>query len=317
MHFHKIPTGCEDDLLESLTCVVRQLEEPTRFSIAMPIQRSLSAVREELQCLLTGDYADLLFGYDDHPFARMHGRIKSMPGIVRSMLRISRPVLARLPPTARLARLFAAADVDNLKDYTLNEWQANPDGLGLFERPENAHLANHIEELLPLVRNLAADRQWSLIGMMTMVYCWNELFEGLGSAAGLDVINPFQSRAMLGIAMTMPYAFKFAGEETKPCLRQLAGRRFSHEFAHREKKIFASPLHTWMNSSKELHGAILDLGSSRSLVSDQLSATAIRTLVARYERHQFTGPEGWKLANVLFLLLGLEIWLAQFMGSRT
>ena len=73
---------------------------------------------------------------------------------------------------------------------------------------------------------------------------------------------------MLGIAMTMPYAFKFAGEETKPCLgRQLAGRRFSHEFAHREKKIFASPLHTWMNGSKELHG-----GSSISCPAARSSA---------------------------------------------
>lgn len=312
IRFRNVVTGSSNDIFESFCAVIEQMENPTRFSIAIPIERSLREVNDDIQCLLTGDYADLFFGYDDHPFAVTHGRIKRMPSLMRRALRMALPVLRRMGATSSYAKRFEAADVDNLKDYTLLTWAANKDGMGLFREPDVHTLAPHIAELYPRVERMPVDVQWSLIAMMALIYCWNELFETLGSAAGLDVVNPFQSKSMLAIARAMPYEYKFAGGETKPVMRMLAAEKFSLKFAHLQKKIFASPLHDWMNHSKRLNQAIDDLSRPHSLIKDYLEPGVIDGLIARYREHGFGGRDGWRLAQLLFLLLGFEVWLATF-----
>ncbi|MEH6583634.1 MAG: asparagine synthase-related protein, partial [Halioglobus sp.] len=156
------------------------------------------------------------------------------------------------------------------------------------------------------------ETQWSLIAAMSILYCWGELFESIGSAAGMDAVHPFQSRSMLPVAYALPYNYKFDKGVAKPVLRGLAADKYSYDFAYRPKKMFTSPMGSWMNDSPEFHQAILSLGDSNALVNDYLDRKAIQAVVKGYRKNGFSGHHGWKKIHNLYLLVGLEVWLQRF-----
>ena len=95
-------------------------------------------------------------------------------------------------------------------------------------------------------------------------------------------------------------------------MRHLAARQFSSEFANMQKRIFSSPLQDWMRNSEGLHRAFLSLASNEALINDHMDSRRITELVEQFKADGSSRSPSRDLGNMLFSLLGLEIWLQRF-----
>jgi len=313
MSFKNIDTSSSDNILESFKSVIENLENPTRFSIGIPMQRAVSHTNKDIQCLLTGEFADLYFGCEEFPVPpSTYRKIKNMSPLTRQLITSALPVLSRIKPIIDFTNNFEVANTKNLKEHTLNHFRVNKFSLSIFEQPDITKLTPHIDQLLPRVEHLPIETQWTIIAATTLIYGFNELFEGISSASGIDVIFPFQSKSMLEIACAMPYDFKFKDGIAKPAIKTLAKNKFAYNFSNIQKKQFSSPIHDWMNNSPEFHDALLSLESNAALINDYVDNSAVKAMIQDYKKNVFNGHGGWKKVNNLLILLGLEVWLQRF-----
>ncbi|HKK07772.1 MAG TPA: asparagine synthase-related protein, partial [Gemmatimonadota bacterium] len=281
--FRRIVTGAADDLLSSLRHAVRVTEEPVRVYIAIPIARALARTEAACDTLLTGTFADVLFGermHYDTPILDFRRRWPRLASAVRASL----PVTTRIPKFGGYARWFRRGDVDDMREYLFVHQRPNGSLRGLLPQPKLEDCAPHLDQLLEQNPGLSAADEYTTIETMMYAYTWNETFGKLAAARSMEAFHPFQSDELYRLALEMPYRGKIARRHTKPYLRELAARLTSRELAYDEKHIFSSPGPGWLTRSEALVSFALALGEPGARVRDHLDRAALDRLIEDYGR---------------------------------
>ncbi|MEH6582159.1 MAG: asparagine synthase-related protein [Halioglobus sp.] len=310
MDFRKIVTGSEDDLLGSMKNIVQQMEEPTRFLISIPVERAMRKYKGDFSCLVTGMYADVFFGSEEQYDSPTQEYIKKSPKWLVQLIRASLPVLGKIPTLRGYAAKFKRGDVHSQREYTLATQTFNSDLRGLVKDADTYNYVPHLQQLFDQEPNLPVEDEWSFMGLTMYIFCWDEVFERLGSYAGVDVIHPFKTASMYELSEEMPYKGKISKDFTKPYVRELAADKFSHEFAYAKKQIFASPGVIWLEKSKPLRDFALTLDKPDARIHQYLNSDAIKSIVTDYQGS--TGKLNRDLSNLVYTLIGLELWLREF-----
>jgi asparagine synthase (glutamine-hydrolysing) len=310
--FEKIMTSSSDDLLASIRNIIKQLEEPTRFVIAIPVERSFRKLDGRFHCLLTGVFADLLFGTEEYIGIPAYTKIKQLPGWLTAMIRRVSPLLGRVPKVRAVIQSFQRYDVPSLKQYILEDFRINPNLRDLIKPKAYDEIAPFIQQLNTDSGAFSPEDEWSYIGLMMLFSYWNEFFEKLGSSVGVDVVHPFQTLEMHNLSLSMPYTYKIHGHNTKPCLREFAAKLISRGFAYRKKQIFASPLRSWLLNSKQLQDFAFGLSEPSAKVRGYLDPEAIDRCIQEYRDSVTEKNIDIELTNLIFILIGFEVWLEEF-----
>ena len=245
-------TGLEWDLGAELRRVVRTLEQPTRFAIALPVSRMLKVLQGEADQLLTGLFADRLFGQDDHDAARWRRRYGAVPNALRGVATIVAKTGTKLPGVQRAARDFLAARFDSSLEHYMNRFMFNRDLVGLLPTGDlmSTQFFADVTAAIDSYGEMDAEVEMSLVGILTLADNWTALFNRQADAAGVEVILPFGGLSQFQRAMGMPGVMKHAKGVEKPALRLLSERHFGDEFTRRPKKMFAAPLQHWLLHSR-------------------------------------------------------------------
>lgn len=314
MDFENICVSSSDDLIGVIRNIVYKMDEPTRFAISIPIETSIQALEGRFDCLLTGMFADVLFGTEEHYDSPLYWANKKLPGFMRFFLR-QMFALFKVSGIRKLvgwSKMYARFSVPSMKHYMLVQERHNPDLKGLVEDVEIEDCAPEIQKIYDQIKFRYPDDEWTRIASALYVYCWNELFEILASYGGIDTLHPFISKEMFELSLTMPYKYKIASEHTKPCLRELAARKLSAELAYMKKIQFQSPGSIWLAKSEQLKSYLLGLQEPTARIKEFMDAKAVDNCIEQFKHELMSGKISEKLSRILYSLIGYELWLEQF-----
>ncbi|MDQ2077574.1 asparagine synthase-related protein [Marinimicrobium sp. ABcell2] len=314
--FKSTLTSSNDDLLSLLRRIVLATEEPPRTFIAIPIEKTLSAVQNDVDCLMTGTFADALFGEEKQYDTPIYGFRNWLPERSRNLIRKLLPALRKIPRVRGYAAWFKRGDVDSMQEYLLKHERFNGTLRGLVEDPELAKCAPHISQVREAIADFNPEDEYTLTDHIMYGHCWNELFEQLSSQHGIDVVHPFQGRALYDLSLEMPYRGKICRKHTKPYLRALTARLFSPEFAYREKTKFSSPGVVWLSESQQLQDFVYTLSSPKAKIREYLNGDAINAIIARYREQVSIGRLKNATCQLVYTLIGLELWLDCYFPDR-
>ncbi|HKK08121.1 MAG TPA: asparagine synthase-related protein [Gemmatimonadota bacterium] len=313
--FRNVVTETSDDILAGLRRAVRVMEEPVRVYMAVPIARALRETHGAFDTLLTGTFADILFGETiqyDTPILDFRRRWPRTASLVRRAV----PLVDRLPRIGGYARWFRRGDVRDMREYMFLHERCARDLRGLVPEPELAACARHLDPLFEEHRAMSGEDEYSTVDTMMYAYCWNESFDKLAAAESLEAFHPFQSDEMYRLSLEMPYRGKISKRHTKPYVRELAARFTSREFAYDDKRIFSSPGADWMTGSPELVSFASELDAPGARVRDYLEPGALDRLIEDYRSQVRAGRVDGQTSNLVHNVVGLELWLEVFLAGR-
>jgi asparagine synthase (glutamine-hydrolysing) len=308
-----IQIGADDGILDALAGVIWKLEEPTRFYNAIPLE--VAAVQQEglRRGFFTGEGADMMFGSPAHERAEWILRLNNLPKWALGGLRAIPSFMFRLPRIGRtlkdLQRLhvhFGSIQAFGVKGHLFNTEIVGPD----FEGTVPAH----VEDLAARIAAWPADIQTTFIILLGLAYNWNERFEKIGAHTQIDMFHPFQTHEMLSLSMQMPMKNKVAKHIGKPLLRKIVADKLSPDVPRRRKIQLSAPMWSWWNESSDLRDAVLQLRDPASPVREYLNVAAMDSALKEYETGQVDNA---RLSRMLFIMLGLDLWLKMFVDGQS
>jgi asparagine synthase (glutamine-hydrolysing) len=305
-----------DDLLGLFRRTVFNTEEPPRTFISLSTARALEQFQGQLNVLMTGTCADILFGEQSLYDTPIYGLRKRCPAVVWKLFRRSLPLFRHIPKLRGYAAWVKRGDVASMKEYLLLNQRTNANLRGLTNSLVPETCAPHTSQIYEAIKGFAPEDEYTLVGTLMLAHCFNEMFEQIGSHNGVDIIHPFQSQSMYELSLQMPYRGKIARKHTKPYLRELAAKRYSKEFAYREKTRFSSPGTLWLRASSQLQEAAYQLAEPTARIGYYLDRHAIRGLVDEYKSELASGQLKQSTSQLIYTLIGLEIWLETFISKE-
>ena len=311
-----VTIDAQDDLMALLHRTVLSTEEPPRTFISLATERALEQLQGELDVLMTGTCADILFGEQTQHDMPIYGARKRCPVMLWKLLRRTMPFIQRIPRLRGYVAWFNRGDVASMKQYLLRNQQVNEDLRDLIDGPEPECSAAHIDQIEPYLKELHAEDEYTLVGTLMFAHCFNEMFESIGSHNGVDVIHPFQSNSLHRLSLQMPYRNKVSRNHTKPCLRELAAEHYSKKFAYQQKTKFASPGTVWFAKSLQLQAAAHRLAKPDARIAQYLNGHAIQRLVNRYQDEVTSGELSQQTSHLIYTLVGFEVWLNTFFPQK-
>ncbi|MDQ2076211.1 asparagine synthase-related protein [Marinimicrobium sp. ABcell2] len=310
--YKNVSIAAEDDLLDLLRRTVVNTEEPPRTFISLSTEQALDQFHGQLDLLMTGTFADVLFGEQTQYDTPIYALRQRCPPALWNLVRRSLPMFQHLPKLRGYAAWFKRGDVASMKEYLLFNQRVNVDLHGLLQSPKPEECAPHMEQVYQAIKGFSAENEYTIVGSLMFVHCFNEMFEQIGSNHGMDMVHPFQSKSLYELSLQMPYRGKVSRKHTKPCLRELAAKHYSRDFAYRDKTKFSSPGALWLRDSPKLKAAVYRLAEPNALIGDYLDRPAINAIVARYKDELTSGQLKQSTSQLIFTLIGLELWLETF-----
>jgi len=295
----------QDDLLTALRNVIWKLEEPTRFDNAVALEATLGQLRPAVSGLLTGEYAEF-FGSGAHRPCRRIRRFASLPAWLRSVLRTASPLLVHVPKVRGYAEYF---HYTSLKDFVLHDYSWV---LNLLKGADPYPSADHIDRLDRYLEGWEPANAYAILDVLAFWHGWIDRMERINIYYGIETFHPFQSNAMLQLALEMPYRFKVEGKVYKPCIRRLVAAKVSPAYAYGKKRQLASPTALWFRKSAGLRQAVLSLKSPKSRIREYLHGPTVDDYLRRYES---SFAENQDVRRAVFRMLGFELWLRMFLES--
>lgn len=311
-----VTIDAQDDLLALLRRTVLSTEEPPRTFISLATERALEQLQGELDVLMTGTCADILFGEQPQHDVPIYGLRKRCPPAVWKLVRRTIPLLQRVPRLRGYAAWFKRGDVTSMKQYLLRNQQVNENLRQLFNTTGTEDCAEHIDQLQPHLAALHPEDEYTLVGTLMFAHCFNEMFESIGSHNGVDVVHPFQSNSLHRLSLQMPYRHKVSRKHTKPCLRALAEKHYSKQFAYQKKTKFTSPGTVWFAKSLQLQAAAHRLSKPDARLHQYLNGHTIRRIVNEYEDEVASGKLSQQTSQLIYTLVGFEVWLNTFFPQQ-
>jgi len=295
----------EFDPLSHLRDAIRHIEAPTRFENAIALEVASRAASGLVDCVLTGEAADDLFGDSSFVRARQLAALWKLPSRLRSTM----GTICGLVPTRFMQSASRYLHLDSMGQYWCDSYLWSPElayGKRFLPPVEQATILDaEFGDLAPV--------QWLiLVEVLGFLYHWNERMERIGAAHGLDVLHPFQRNKTLDLALTNPYhlAVQNGGRVLKPAVRRLTAKRLGDAILTRPKQPLAAPFGLWLDSSPDLRDAALALRSHDCLIRPYLNSPVLDRLLQDFEAH---GASDKQTMKSIFMLLSFQLWLEQFL----
>jgi len=305
--FTRAQVDADFDALGHLAAAIWHIGEPTRFDNAVALERTYAALAPHADTALTGEYGDTFMGEIEHRRARWLPLVWRVPNQIRNLI----PDPSDPASLTRSQRIAGHLRGGSFGDYLRGSFAWAP---GLVD-PGLPNLSQ--PRLTDLEDSLDVDRisRYVLTNVLGFWYPWIERMEQTGAAQGLDVAHPFQNNAMLEYALAMKYRNKVRrfGTVTKPALRNLAARTFGEDFVRRPKKKLRAPMTLWLEASPPLRSAVLDLEDKSSMWREYVDPELADPFLTDYRAN---GPTRKATARAVFILLSLELWLAQHLAGE-
>jgi len=305
------------DVLADLEDLIYYLDEPMADSSAIPTYWLCRATRRHVTVALSGDGGDeLLAGYRRYVGRRLAAGYNRLPAWPRRGLR---SLAARLPePSTYTGRSF----IKKLKKFLDQADQAEmrPE-LSRLDFLDPAELAETLgPEALsrgraagdPLAELWAGAPPADPVARMQWVdlqsYLPDDILvkvDRMSMAHALEVRSPFLDHPLVEFLARVPLELKLQGLTTKRLLKETARRYLPAEIINQPKQGFEVPLAAWFRG--ELKGLL----EERLARPELEKAGLLRPGAAgRLREAHLSGRRD--LAQILWGLLVLELWLAKF-----
>jgi asparagine synthase (glutamine-hydrolysing) len=302
----------QGDIRADLPALAAAMGEPLGDSSAVNLYAISRLARQSVTVALTGDGGDEAFGGYSHFWAYHHaGRLKRFlprplgrplalagealgrgPGMIRragtlfwltgAPLEATWAQAGRMLDASTRASLFTPAFRASVADHdpTAHYVAAIRNGNGAL--PTNLVMQAHMQTMLP-------DDYLAKVDLATM-------------GASLEARSPFLDLDVVELAMRIPAAVRFSGNEPKGLLRKLARRHLPNEVIDRQKQGFRAPIARWLRQPEwaELMDDLV-LGPH----VEQRGWFQRKTLQRLVEEHR----QGGNRAHLLWTLTVLELWL--------
>ncbi len=307
-----IRIDADDKLLDALVGAIWKLEEPTRFYNAIPLEFAVTKNEGNLRAFFTGEGADMMFGSPAHEQAAWILRLNSLPGWASNALRNLPSIAHRIPRFGQALRnlqrmhtRFDSIQTFAVRGHIFNTEIVGPDVEGAVPA--------HVHDLAARIAGWPADIQTTFIILLGLAYNWNERFEKIGAYSQIDMFHPFFTHEMLALSKQMPVKHKVKDHKGKPLLRKIVGDRLSPEVPRRRKIQLSAPMWAWWTESSELRDAVMQLRDPASPVREFLNVKAMDGALKEYEAGKV---ENARLSRMLFIMLGLDLWLKMFADGQ-
>ena len=304
--FTRALAGADFDALTYLRSSIWHIEEPTRFQNAMALEVALEASPNSPGAMLTGQGGNGYFGGRNHLIARYFPALKRVPYGLRKSLG---KTFQRLP-LGRLQRIGRYLETDSLESFlrrSLDYAPALSGGLPQSRIDRFTALEASFGHLDPVAT-------FTLVLKIGIWYPWLERLEQIGSAYGFDMHHPLLRKSVLEYALTTPLRHKFIlrGSVEKPALRNIAERMVGTEIAHAAKKQLTVPLPMWLEQSKSLQRAVMDLRDPECRFRKVIDSERADPFLDEFAK---SGGTDKLTRQAVFILLSLEIWLELFLDE--
>jgi len=306
--FTRAEVGGDFDALSSLESAIWHIEEPTRFETSLALEVAFAAVADSVDAIATVDSADMLFGSKDHIHSLW------MPALWR-LPRAPRRAVAKLLRRGRAPWRVKSGrylDINSFTDYAVrsNAWAARAEAGPI--QPTMHDLIARFEDRFA---HLSPPARLMMLKVLCLTAPWIERFEQIGAAHGIDAVHPYMRNEMLEYLLSTPNRLKVSrtGTRLKPGLTQLAEQQVGEDVAHRPKMQFAAPYRTWLNDDPRLRSAVLDLRNQESRWRTAIDPEWVDPVLDDFAAN---GASSRNTSRVVFILLGLEIWLRKFLHDE-
>lgn len=307
------------DIASDLPEIAQAYDQPYGDSSAVPSWYVAKAARQFTRVVLNGDGGDELFGgYRRYVAAQWNGRFRWADGpIARPAWRTLGSILPtpggyRTPYAffhrwirgmgLDWAARYMAWAIDGFDKPSLRKLCAGRDiGTALqadeIERSDRlAHSTlGRLQECGAIARMMGTD-------FATVLPC--DLLVKIDIAAmasGLEARSPFLDHELVEVVSRYPDRLKLRGFETKPLLRELAGRYLPKTVQRAPKRGFEVPLTRWIRGDlRELSRNVIL--ARQGLLADLFDRQALERLV---EQREPLEPARWSRRVWLLLMLGL------------
>lgn len=242
-----------DDVREAYEHVLWLCDGMLDFPNTIPIYLLSQYSKQHVSVQLTGEGADELFG-GYTKFMRMAalgkggGALGLVPDALIPKLASLKPELARRVYLAKNYGGRKSAILDQLNCYiskaTLAHlFRSTPSSLAdQMYVPDSFERAKF--DTLPFEKRLL------LMDHKTYLHAVLERQDRGSMGASIESRVPFLDRKMIEWGISLPMEDLYDSSGTKKILKDMASKRFGHEFAHRRKVGFPMPIASWMKDER-------------------------------------------------------------------
>jgi asparagine synthase (glutamine-hydrolysing) len=305
------------DFFEALPRMVWHEDEPPAFPSSVPLYFLAKRAAEHVKVVLTGEGADELFlGYERYRVTAWNARLGRLFWAAPAPLRrgLSRAALALAGPARRyLQRTFLAVPPEPRALFCENwaifstalQRQLLADAAALDARdPYAAELESWAESGADLLGRMSrADIATYLVELLMKQ-------DQMSMAASIESRVPFLDHVLVEHVVAAPSRLKLSGTHTKAVLRRALRDLVPGPIMHRRKMGFPTPLSGWLRGPFQPLVREVLLGpraTARGLFAPAALTALIDEHCAGVRDHH----------HRLFLLLGLELWMRQFVDGET
>jgi len=263
----------EFDLVDRLTDIVGDFDEPTIGSVILPLEDLLSQVKRRYKVILTGTGGDELFaGYVRYQMVMGECYQDSYKALFAKMRKLD-------TPTARFELTHRKGDCGLFAFY-------DP----AAERSFSDAFAACYTEGSDVQAMMRFDRRYFLQGLLN-------IDDKMCGRHSLESRPSFLHQELVRHVLQLEPSALFDGGELKPVLRRIADGLLPRAVTHRTDKMgFTTPVGTFVNSSAHR-------------VREQIMSSRFRDMY-RLDRMNFTAEN--KFSREVFGLLMLDLWLNRY-----
>lgn len=312
---HTLITLDKENMLQALSEVLENLDEPFADSSAVAVYALSKEVKKHVSVALSGDGADeLLGGYNKHQalYRSLH------PGITERMLQLLAPLLSNFIGSRNSAwgnRFRQMHKFSNGLSLPLSErywqWAGNNElakdlfALDFFSIGDEKAFHEQVKAEIIERINLQADMNSILIADQQVVLPGDMLtkVDRMSMAHGLEVRTPFLDYRFVDFVNTLPATYKVNKHYRKKILVDAFSDILPEQVYKRAKKGFEIPLHLWLKN--ELREMLEEEWLNEKLIREEgvFSVSAIQHL----KKKLFTTQPG-NAASVAWAVVVFRCW---------
>lgn len=261
------------DLVDRLTDIVGDFDEPTIGSVVLPLEDLLSQVKRRYKVILTGTGGDELFaGYVRYQMVMGECYQDSYKAMFARMRKLS-------TPSARFELTHRKGDPSLYPFY-------DPEA----ERSFSEAFASCYTDGSDVQAMLRFDRRYFLQGLLN-------IDDKMCGRHSLESRPSFLHQELVRHLLKLDPAALFDGGELKPVLRRIAGDLLPRAVTHRTDKMgFTTPVGTFVNHSAHR-------------IREHIMSSPFRDMYA-LDNMNFTAEN--KFSREVFGLLMLDLWLNRY-----
>jgi len=230
-----------DKLEDTIAKVVTYYDEPFADTSCIPTSLLSQMTRSHVTVALSGDGGDELYwGYERYVRVAALERVRSLPGVLRSIVRLA----LKSCPSYRMQRWAWLLDSANVWESAIKQEIQPLVGLAIDWRAlESSRIGERVYKALPHASSMQVSAVTDL-----MCFLPDDILVKLDRASmafALEARVPFLDHRFVEFSLQVPHNLKRHRGVSKYLLRQALAKHIPRALWERPKTGFAIPLHEW------------------------------------------------------------------------